>query len=75
MELYLQYSIILKQQQPLFAALIEIHKSDLMPSDAEITAMVAFICHEAHSLYYRSDVWGEMGNRLWGSATDVHAYR
>ena len=34
---------ILKQQQPLFAALIEIHKSDLMPSDGEITAMEAFI--------------------------------
>ena len=34
---------ILKQQQPLFTALIEIHKSDLMPSDGEITAMKTFI--------------------------------
>ena len=34
---------ILKQQQPLFAVLIEIHKSDLMPSDVEIIAMEAFI--------------------------------
>jgi len=40
---YYMLERILKQQQPLFATLIEIHKSDLMPSDAEITAMEAFV--------------------------------
>ena len=32
---YYMIERVLKQQQPLFATLIEIHKSDLMPSDAE----------------------------------------
>ena len=40
---YYMIERVLKQQQPLFATLIEIHKSDLMPSDAEITAMEAFV--------------------------------
>ena len=40
---YYMIEIILKQQQPLFAALIEIHKSDLMSSDADITAIEASI--------------------------------
>ena len=34
---------ILKQQQPLCATLIEIHKSDLMPTDSEISVMEAFL--------------------------------
>ena len=34
---------ILKQQQPLCAALLEIRKTELMPSDAEITAMATFL--------------------------------
>ena len=34
---------ILKQQQPLCAALLEIRKVELMPSDAEITAMETFL--------------------------------
>ena len=34
---------ILKQQQPLCATLIEIHKSELMPTDSEISVMEAFL--------------------------------
>ena len=34
---------ILKQQQPLCATLLEIRKTDLMPNDAEIIAMEAFV--------------------------------
>ena len=34
---------ILKQQQPLCAALLELRKTDLLPSDAEITAMEVFV--------------------------------
>ena len=34
---------ILKQQQPLCATLIEIHKSELMPTDSEISLMEAFL--------------------------------
>ena len=34
---------ILKQQQPLCAALLELRKQDLMPSDGEVTAMETFI--------------------------------
>ena len=33
---------ILGQQQPLCATLIEIHRSDLMPTDTEISNMDAF---------------------------------
>ena len=40
---YYMLKRILKQQQPLFSTLIEIYKSDLMPSDAEITVMEAFV--------------------------------
>ena len=32
-----------QQQQPLCAALLELRKTDLMPSDAEITAMKVFL--------------------------------
>ena len=34
---------ILKQQQPLCAALLELRKTDLMPTDGEITAMEVFL--------------------------------
>lgn len=34
---------ILQQQQPLCAALLQIRKSELMPTDTEITAMETFL--------------------------------
>ena len=34
---------IVQRQQPLCAALLELRKTDLMPSDAEIAAMVVFL--------------------------------
>ena len=34
---------ILQQQQPLCATLIEIHQSDLMPNDIEISNMEGFV--------------------------------
>ena len=40
---YYMMERILKQQQPLCAALLELRKTDLLPSDMEITAMEVFI--------------------------------
>ena len=40
---YYMLDRILKQQQPLCATLIEIHKSELMPTDSEISVMEAFL--------------------------------
>ena len=39
---YYMIERILKQQQPLCAALLEIRKTELMPGDVEITAMETF---------------------------------
>jgi len=57
---------ILKQQQPLFAALIEIHKSDLMPSDAEITAMEPFISVMKSIVHITEVICGEKWVTLSG---------
>ena len=57
---------ILKQQQPLFATPIEIHKSGLMPSDAEITAMKAFIAVMDPIVNITEEICGEKWVTLSG---------
>jgi len=58
---------ILKTTNASFVALIELHKSDLMPSDGEIAAMEAFISvmKLMHGPYIRSYFEGEIGNPPW----------
>ena len=41
---YYMFERIIKQQQPLCATLIELHKSELMPTDKEISTIKAFLC-------------------------------
>ena len=40
---YYMLESILKQQQPVFATLLEVHKADLIPTNAEITCMEIFL--------------------------------